>query len=87
MKIEPLSKVMGAEVAGVDLNGPLTAAERDQLYQAFLDHLVLCVRGQAFADRYSTPSTCRAAAATPVTSTCGGRTKRWRTTQKPKSAS
>ncbi len=50
MKIEPLSKVMGAEVTGVNLNGPLTPAERDQLYQAFLDHLVLCVRGQSFAD-------------------------------------
>jgi taurine dioxygenase len=50
MKIEPLSNVMGAEVTGVDLNGPLAAAERDQLYRAFLDHLVLCVRGQTFAD-------------------------------------
>lgn len=50
MKIETLSKVMGAEVTGVNLNGPLTADERDRLYQAFLDHLVLCVRGQTFAD-------------------------------------
>jgi len=50
MKIEPLSDVMGAEVTGVDLNEPLSAAERDRLYQAFLDHLLLCVRGQAFAD-------------------------------------
>jgi taurine dioxygenase len=50
MKIEALSRVMGAEVTGVNLNGPLTAAERDRLYQAFLDHLVLCVRGQTFAD-------------------------------------
>lgn len=50
MKISPLSKVMGAEVTGVDLNRTLCAAERDQLYQAFLDHLVLCVRGQSFAD-------------------------------------
>lgn len=50
MKIEPLGNVMGAEVTGIDLNGPLTAAEREQLYQAFLDHLLLCVRGQAFAD-------------------------------------
>ena len=50
MKITPLSKVMGAEVTGVDLNEPLSAAQRDQLYQAFLDHLLLCVRGQTFAD-------------------------------------
>lgn len=50
MKIEPLSTVMGAEVTGVDLNARLGAAERDQLYEAFLKHLVLCVRGQSFAD-------------------------------------
>ena len=49
MKITKISNVMGAEVTGVDLNRPLSAAERDQLYQAFLDHLVLCVRGQSFA--------------------------------------
>jgi hypothetical protein len=50
MKIQPLSNAMGAEVTGVDLNEPLSATERDRLYQAFLDHLLLCVRGQAFAD-------------------------------------
>ena len=41
---------MGAEVTGVDLNQPLSTSERDRLYQAFLDHLLLCVRGQRFAD-------------------------------------
>jgi taurine dioxygenase len=40
---------MGAEVTGVDLNN-LTAAERDQLNQAFIDNLLLCVRDQKFAD-------------------------------------
>jgi len=50
MTITPLGKVMGAEVTGVDLNEPLSATERDRLYQAFLDHLLLCVRGQTFAD-------------------------------------
>ena len=49
MKITPLSDVMGAEVTGVDLNAPLNARDRDQLYQAFLHHLLLCVRGQDFA--------------------------------------
>jgi taurine dioxygenase len=48
MQITPLSNTMGAEVTGVDLNKPLNASERDQLYQAFLEHLVLCVRGQRF---------------------------------------
>lgn len=50
MRITPLSTVMGAEVTGVDLNGPLSAAERDRLYQGFLDHLLLCVRAQTFTD-------------------------------------
>ena len=50
MKITPLSNVMGAEVTGVDLNGPLSATERDQLAKAFLDHLLLCVRDQRFGD-------------------------------------
>jgi len=50
MRITPLSTVMGAEVTGVDLNGPLSAAERDRLYQGFLDHLLLCIRGQTFTD-------------------------------------
>ena len=50
MKITPLSNVMGAEVTGVDLSEPLGAADRDRLYQAFLDHLLLCVRGQRLAD-------------------------------------
>jgi taurine dioxygenase len=49
MKITPLSDVMGAEVTGVDLN-EISAADRDRLYQAFLDHLLLCVRGQSFGD-------------------------------------
>ena len=50
MKITPLSNVMGAEVTGVDLSKPLSASERDQLYQGFLNHLLLCVRDQRFAD-------------------------------------
>lgn len=50
MNITPLGPVMGAEVTGVDLNAPLSASERDQLYQAFLRHLLLCVRGQRFGD-------------------------------------
>ena len=50
MKITQLSPVMGAEVTGIDLNGPLSAAKKDRLYHAFLEHLLLCVRGQSFAD-------------------------------------
>jgi taurine dioxygenase len=50
MKISPLSNVMGAEVTGVDLSKPLSKSDRDQLYQAFLDHLILCVRDQRLTD-------------------------------------
>ena len=50
MKITPLSDVMGAEVTGVDLSKPLGAAERDELYRAFVDHLLLCVRDQHLGD-------------------------------------
>jgi taurine dioxygenase len=50
MDIKPLSNVMGAEVTGIDLGQPLSAADRDRLYKAFLDHLLLCVRDQRFAD-------------------------------------
>ncbi|MEO7727080.1 MAG: TauD/TfdA family dioxygenase [Burkholderiales bacterium] len=50
MKITPLSNVMGAEVTGVDLRKPLSASDRAELYQAFLNHLLLCVRDQRFAD-------------------------------------
>lgn len=50
MKITPLSDAMGAEVTGVDLTQPLSASERDQLYKAFLDHLLLCVRDQHATD-------------------------------------
>ena len=50
MNITPLSNVMGAEVTGIDLNAPLSASEREQLYQGFLNHLLLCVRDQRFAD-------------------------------------
>ena len=46
MQITPLSDAMAAEVTGVDLSKRLSAAERDQLYQAFLKHLLLCVRDQ-----------------------------------------
>ncbi|HEX2828217.1 MAG TPA: TauD/TfdA family dioxygenase [Burkholderiales bacterium] len=50
MKITPLGNVMGAEVTGVDLTRPLDKADRDRLYEAFVEHLLLCVRDQRFGD-------------------------------------
>tara|TARA_B100000676_G_scaffold186276_1_gene183117 strand:+ start:765 stop:1604 length:840 start_codon:yes stop_codon:yes gene_type:complete len=50
MEITPLSDVMGAEIRGVDPNQQLDATTRETLYQAFLDHLLVCVRDQHFVD-------------------------------------
>ena len=50
MEIEPLNHVMGAEVRGLDLNQSLGQKTTDRLYQAFLDHLLLCIRDQNFVD-------------------------------------
>ena len=50
MEIKPLNNVMGAEVSGLDLNKSLDQKTVGQLYQAFLDNLLLCIRNQNFAD-------------------------------------
>lgn len=46
MTITPLSRLMAVEVVGVDLSAPAGGAVAEALNNAFLDHLVLCVRGQ-----------------------------------------
>ena len=46
MKILPLSKLMGAEVIGLDLTIPLTAELRNDIYSAFLDYQLLVFRNQ-----------------------------------------
>ncbi len=45
-RIERLADHIGAEATGIDLCQPLTAAERDALNKAFVDHSVLAVRDQ-----------------------------------------
>jgi len=42
----PLSAVMAAEISGVDLSAPMDRELAEALIDAFLDHLVLCIRGQ-----------------------------------------
>ena len=42
----PLSAVMAVEICGVDLSAPTGKNLVSALNEAFLDHLVLCVRGQ-----------------------------------------
>ena len=45
--INPLSPVLGAEVAGLDLTQPLDATTRTQIYDAFVCYHVLCFRDQS----------------------------------------
>jgi taurine dioxygenase len=44
--VRPVTPALGAEISGVDLREPLSAAERAAIEQALLDHLVLFFRGQ-----------------------------------------
>ncbi|MCB9930192.1 MAG: TauD/TfdA family dioxygenase [Alphaproteobacteria bacterium] len=44
--LEPVSPGIGAEIGGIDLREPLSAAARDGLYQALLDWKVLFFRDQ-----------------------------------------
>jgi len=44
--LKPLPGPLGAEVAGVDLSGPVDAATRGALHDAWVRHAVLVVRGQ-----------------------------------------
>lgn len=47
LTITPLAGALGAEVHGVDLAHPLDADIEQQIHTAFLEHLVLCFRGQS----------------------------------------
>jgi taurine dioxygenase len=46
VEVIPLSAHVGAEIRGVDLSREIDAAMRDELYAAWLKHLVLVIRGQ-----------------------------------------
>ena len=45
----PLSKVMGAEIRGIDLSRPVDQATFGAIHQAFLDHALILFRGQHIA--------------------------------------
>jgi taurine dioxygenase len=61
--VEPLSPTIGAVVSGIDLRQPLTGAQRDQIHDALMRHLVLFFRDQplskeqqlAFAGNFGPP--------------------------------
>lgn len=51
LEVQPLTGVLGAEISGVDLREPLTAADHTALVAALADHLVLVFRDQFLTDR------------------------------------
>ena len=63
MRIERLAGALGAEIAGVDLSEPLSAAQAREIRAAFLDNLVIFFRDQpltparylAFARHFGEP--------------------------------
>lgn len=50
LTIEPVSKALGARVAGIDLAGPIDAATFDALHEAMLAHQVLVFPGQDLSE-------------------------------------
>ena len=49
ISVRPLSEALGAEIRGVDLSGPVGAAEVARIEQALIDHLVVVVREQSLS--------------------------------------
>ena len=50
VEIHPFEAALGAEIRGVDLSKPLSPEDRDAIYAAWLDNLVLLFRGQTLSD-------------------------------------
>ena len=50
IRTTPLSRALGAEVAGVDLARPLDDATFDAVHAAWMDHLVIVLREQELSD-------------------------------------
>ena len=46
IRVMPLSKAIGADIVGVDLSQPLSEADFQTIFNAWMDHLVLRFRGQ-----------------------------------------
>ena len=46
ISVKPLTNVLGAEVTGVDLSGPLDAETKRALYETWIEHAVLIIRDQ-----------------------------------------
>jgi len=48
--VTALSPALGAEITGADLTGPLDAGTVAAIHRAWLDHLVIVIRGQTLSD-------------------------------------
>lgn len=48
--VTPLSPALGAEISGVDLTRALDADTVEAIHRAWLDHLVIVIRGQELSD-------------------------------------
>jgi taurine dioxygenase len=46
IEVKPLAGALGAEVSNVDLSAPLSNQVRDEIHQAYLNHLVIVFRDQ-----------------------------------------
>jgi taurine dioxygenase len=46
IEVAPVTPVIGAEIGGVDLSGPLDEATFDEVHAALMDHLVIFLRDQ-----------------------------------------
>jgi len=46
IRVEPITPLIGAEISGVDLTEPISAAVFDELQTAFHDHAVIFFRNQ-----------------------------------------
>jgi taurine dioxygenase len=50
LKIKQLAQALGAEIEGLDLSQPLTTQTFNQVREAWLEHLVIRIRGQKLSD-------------------------------------
>ena len=63
IEVRPVAGALGAEVFGIDVSRPLSEHQFETLHDAFLEHQVICIRGQtltpvqqiAFARHFGEP--------------------------------
>jgi len=63
IEVRPVAGALGAEVFGIDVSRPLSERQFETLHDAFLEHQVICIRGQtltpvqqiAFARHFGEP--------------------------------